>query len=42
MAGLLFHGGQELPAGLLASPAGLGAHPAVLVLVVKPLAFVTA
>jgi hypothetical protein len=28
---LLFQGAQELPAGLLAAPAGLGADPAVLV-----------
>jgi hypothetical protein len=39
-AGLLAHGGQELPAGLLATPAGLGAHPAVLVQVGMPLALV--
>ncbi len=39
---LLFHGGQELPAGLLAAPAGLGAHPAVLVQPGMALALVAA
>src|SRR5438876_11173639 len=40
MAGLLFHDGQKLPAGLLAASAGLGAHPAVLVLMGMALALV--
>jgi hypothetical protein len=31
IAGLLFRGVQELPAGLLAAPAGRGADPAMLV-----------
>jgi hypothetical protein len=34
----LAHGGQELPAGLLAAPAGLGAEPAVLIYLGMPLA----
>src|SRR5258708_30021321 len=41
-AGLLFQGGQELPAGLLAAPAGLLADPAVLVHLGVPLALVAA
>jgi hypothetical protein len=40
MAGLLFHGVQELTAGLLAAPAGLGANAAVLVNLGMPLALV--
>jgi hypothetical protein len=42
MAGLLFHGVQELPAGLLATPAGLGADPAVLVHPGMPFALIAA
>jgi hypothetical protein len=42
MAGLLLDGVQELPAGLFAAPAGLGADPAVLVHPGMPLAFVAA
>jgi hypothetical protein len=41
-AGLLFQGGQELAAGLLAAPAGLPADPAVLVHPGVPLALVAA
>src|SRR5260370_11996427 len=37
-----FHGGQELTAGPLAAPAGLGAHSAVLVHPGMPLALVAA
>ena len=40
MACLLSHYGQKLPAGLLAAPAGLGAHPAMLVLMGMALALV--
>src|SRR4029450_3223715 len=39
-AGRLVDGGQKLPAGVLAAPAGLGAYPAVLVQVGMPLALV--
>jgi hypothetical protein len=42
MAGLLSDGVQELPAGLLAAPAGLGADPAVLVHPGMPLALIAA
>ena len=37
-----FDGGKELMAGPLATPAGLGAHPAVLVLLSVPLALIAA
>src|SRR5215472_14893886 len=37
----LLQGAQELPAGLLAAPAGLGADPAVRVVLGMPLALVT-
>ncbi len=40
--GLLFQGVQELAAGLLAAPAGLGADPAVLMVLGMPLALIAA
>src|ERR1019366_3964023 len=42
LASLLFHGVQELPAGLLAAPAGLLADPAVLMVPGMPVALVAA